>query len=200
MENKESVLTPDSETPEKQSIKQPMQQPPAASEGVQKTAMVKDSDEKTSSQPATGEKPLVKPLKLKKFNKGSLLTILASFLIVLLGVATGWFLAGKGVSSTSGGKTSSNQVSDTKDLKEAGVGDPSSYQSSVEGVLKEGGIKGEGTHYLDRDLGESKYVYLTSSVIDLNQFVGKKVTVWGDTISARYASWLIDVGLIKVVD
>ncbi len=143
-------------------------------------------------------KPLVKPLKLKKFNKSTLFMILGSLVAVLLGVSTGWFLAGRGGAASSGEKTTS-PISQQKEVDQAGVGDPSSYQSTVEGVLKKGGIKGEGTHYIDRGLGESKYVYLTSSVVDLDIFVDKKVVVYGDTISAKYAGWLIDVGLVKVV-
>jgi hypothetical protein len=48
-------------------------------------------------------------------------------------------------------------------------------------------------------LGEDKYVYLTSTVIDLQSFVGKKVKVWGETLSGLHAGWLMDVGKIKVV-
>lgn len=124
--------------------------------------------------------------------------VLASFLVVVLGVVTGWFLAGRGKNVATGSNTS-QQTSSSKEVEEAGLGDEKSYGSTTEGILKKGGIKGEGTHYIDRGLGENKYVYLTSSVIDLDNFVDKKVTVWGETISAKYASWMIDVGKIKVV-
>jgi hypothetical protein len=66
--------------------------------------------------------------------------------------------------------------------------------------LEEGGIDGEGTHHLVRDGGPSKSVYLTSTVIDLDSFAGKKVKVWGETISARKAGWLMDVGKIKIIE
>jgi hypothetical protein len=172
MENKESILNPTQSQAEKYPTSQSAQIPPT-------------------------EKPLVKPLKLRKFNKSTLFMILGSFVAVVLGVITGWFLAGKGSTLPSGRGTGST-VTQQKEIDQAGVGDPSSYKSTVEGILKRGGLKGEGTHYLDRGLGESKYVYLTSSVADLDLFVDKKVVVYGDTISAKYASWLIDVGLIKV--
>lgn len=163
------------------------------------------TDSKQPQQPTVNpsptmpvEKPLVKPLTSKKFNKSTIFTILGSFVIVVLGVATGWFLAGKGTSTTTKENQISGQTTSGKVVDEAGIGDESSYATSVEGTLKEGGIKGEGTHYIDRGLGESKYVYLTSSVVDLDSFVDKKVTVWGETISAKYASWMVDVGKIKV--
>lgn len=124
--------------------------------------------------------------------------ILSSFLVVVLGVVTGWLLAGKGKTNVNE-SNNPQQASSNKELEEAGLGDEKSYASTTEGVLKKGGIKGEGTHYIDRGLGENKYVYLTSSVVDLDSFVDKKVTVWGETISAKYASWMIDVGKIKVV-
>ena len=154
-----------------------------------------------NTQPAGGVMPkqegsLVKPLSSKKLNKANTLIILGSFAVVVFGVITGWLLAGSG-QSTSNEKGSIGEITSSNGVEEAGIGDESEYESSVEGILKEGSIKGEGTHYIDRELGESKYVYLTSSVIDLDSFIDKKVTVWGETISAKYASWMIDVGLVK---
>lgn len=143
-------------------------------------------------------KPLVKPLNTRKLNKGTVLMILGSFFAVSLGVLTGWFLAGTEQKSSSG-PISSEISSKNGEVEEAGIADEATFRDSAEGLLKKGGIKGEGTHYLDRNLGEDKYVYLTSTVIDLDSFLDKKVTVWGETISARFAGWLMDVGKIKVV-
>ena len=158
--------------------------------------LIPQTPQVTQMQPQ--EKPLVKPLLPKKSNKAMLFMIIGSFLVVVLGIVSGWFLAG----TKQTGKTdnqNSQSTSQDKQLQEAGVGDEKSYGSTVEGVLKKGGIKGEGTHYIDRGLGESKFVYLTSSLVDLDSFVDRKVVVWGETISAKYAGWLIDVGKIKVV-
>ena len=58
----------------------------------------------------------------------------------------------------------------------------------------------EGTHHLVREGGETHYVFLTSSVINLDPLVGKKVQVWGETIAARNAPWLMDVGRVKTLD
>ncbi|KKR10704.1 MAG: hypothetical protein UT39_C0016G0009 [Candidatus Woesebacteria bacterium GW2011_GWA1_39_21] len=168
-------------------------------EEKQKSVLTPVSPQPVRPDAPVFDKPLVKPITTKKFNKNTLLMVLASVLVVVLGVTTGWFLAGNkqaGSSPTGSSDSSSSGGSAT----EAGIGDESSYSSTAEGVLKQGGIKGEGTHYIDRGLGEGKYVYLTSSVVDLDSFVDKKVQVWGETISAKYASWLIDVGRIKVVD
>jgi hypothetical protein len=88
------------------------------------------------------------------------------------------------------------EVSET----EAGLTDNGNFSDTAEGILVEGGIEGEGTYHLDRGTGPTKYVYLTSSVFDLQSFVGKKVQVWGETISGLHAGWLMDVGKLKVID
>jgi hypothetical protein len=140
------------------------------------------------------------PGMVKKFPKFNIKTaapyIVAVVLVVLAGVGTGWLLSGgpqslKGTQSVPGAKKTAN---------EAGLADEKTFRDSAEGVLEEGGINGEGTHHLVREGGSSQNVYLTSTVIDLQSFVGKKVTVWGETISAKKAGWLMDVGKIKVVD
>lgn len=136
---------------------------------------------------------------LKKVNFPSsfnLPLILLTILIVLAGVATGWFLSGGKVQrSKESGIPASVQTA-----KEAGVKDETAFRDSAEGVLRQGGINGEGTHHLERDGGPSQYVYLTSSVIDLSAFEGKKVKVWGETISAAKAGWFMDVGRVKVIE
>ena len=49
-----------------------------------------------------------------------------------------------------------------------------------------------------REGGTAKYVYLTSSMIDLSLFVGKKVEIWGETLASKKAGWLMDVARIQV--
>ncbi|KKQ97440.1 MAG: hypothetical protein UT24_C0008G0050 [Candidatus Woesebacteria bacterium GW2011_GWB1_39_12] len=146
---------------------------------------------------------------MKKFPKLSLdkkmvSLVLASFLVVLAGVGSGWFLSGRGLSAKLGTKKveTGTPKGVVTNENEAGITDESVFteKQSPEGILVEGGIKGEGTHHLDRGLGEDKYVYLTSTVIDLQSFVGKKVKVWGETLSALQAGWLMDVGKIKVIE
>jgi hypothetical protein len=141
------------------------------------------------------EKPLVKAIPKFKLSKTSLFIVLGAFLVVLAGIASGWLLSGKMVTKGEQPTVSSQAVNEPM---EAGVADESTFRDSAEGVLQEGGINGEGTHHLDRETGEAKYVYLTSTVIDLDKFVGKNVTVWGETIKAKSAGWLMDVGKIKV--
>ncbi len=55
----------------------------------------------------------------------------------------------------------------------------------------------EGTHLLVRD-GQVP-VALTSSVVDLSQFEGKKVKVFGETQKAVKEGWLMDVGKVEEI-
>lgn len=74
------------------------------------------------------------------------------------------------------------------------------FKDNAEGYLEKGGVAGEGSHKLLRIGGESQTVYLTSSVINLDQFAGMQVKVWGETFKGQKAGWLMDVGRVEVVN
>lgn len=134
---------------------------------------------------------------LKKIDFKKYLPVgLISLAVVLLGIGTGWLLSGRAKATV--GNPSAPNVKVTAD--EAGIIDDSFEGDTAEGILEEEGISGEGTHHLVRDGGPTKTVYLTSSVIDLQSFVGKKVMVWGQTLSAKKAGWLMDVVKVKVTE
>lgn len=140
--------------------------------------------------------PLVKKIPPSNSKKYTLFLILGAFLVVISGVATGWFVSGM-----NGDKLSSTEiatVSENGEVVEAG--EASEEDDTAEGILNEGGIEGEGTHNLDRDAGPDKMVYLTSTVVDLQSFVGKKVQVWGQTLASDNAPWLMDVSKIKSIE
>lgn len=115
--------------------------------------------------------------------------------LVVLGIGTGYLLARNmsyaASSSSAGGVLGGSE-------KTVGVSDSKSFPDSAEGTLEEGGLDGEGTHHLIRDGGPSQTVYLVSSVVDMSQFNGKKVVVWGQTMTAKKAPWLMDVGKIEL--
>lgn len=138
---------------------------------------------------------LVRKLSFAKFP--DLPIIIGAILVVVAGVATGWYFS-VGIRSKSGEIAKSSISLSTE--KEVGIKDESAFRDSAEGILKQGGINGEGTHHLEREGGPSQNVYLTSSVIDLSAFEGKRVKVWGETISAAKAGWFMDVGRVKVVE
>lgn len=134
------------------------------------------------------------------FLKAVLLPALVIIAVIVAGMGTGWTLS-QGGSEVSRDKTAAAPGAEIEEGgKEVGLEDTATFRDRAEGVLEEGGIDGEGTHHLVRDGGPSQNVYLTSSVVDLDQFVGKKIEVWGETIGAEKAGWLMDVGRVKVLE
>ena len=122
--------------------------------------------------------------------------IVFGIVIVLFGVLTGYFLSTNLNRSKTGPSLSGSDTGD----KVVGSKDTKTFRDSAEGDLKAGGINGEGTHSLIRPGGDSQTVALTSSVLDLSQFEGKKVRVWGETFAGSTAGWFMDVGKIEVID
>lgn len=142
---------------------------------------------------------LLKPISRNK-KKGDRSLILLSVLVIAAGIATGWFLSGNALGGRNSDVSPDSQTAPGATVNgETGLSDEETFSDSAEGTLREGGIEGEGTHHLEREGGPGKYVYLTSTVINLDSFVGKKVQVMGETISAKSAPWLMDVGRIKEV-
>ncbi len=125
--------------------------------------------------------------------------VLIGVVVVFLGIGSGWFLS-RGASSQGNNLNTPKAASNTKITStEAGLKDASNYDT-VQGNLEEGGIAGEGAYHLVRPGGDSQNVYLTSTVIDLDSFKGKKVQVWGQTIKGKKAGWLMDVVKVKIVE
>lgn len=117
--------------------------------------------------------------------------------VILAGVVVGYLLSRMGgqVSTSTNSTTSSTQA--TKGTV-FGSNDTATFKDTAEGTLQNGGIDGEGQYHLVRPGGDSQNVYLTSSLVDLSQFIGKKIKVWGQTQAAQHAGWLMDVGRVEV--
>lgn len=120
-------------------------------------------------------------------------------IIALLGAGTGYFLA---KSPGTGGKHifSVPELSHTSQGKIFGSNDTKTFKDTAEGVLQNGGIDGEGQYHLVRSGGDSQNVYMTSSTVDLSQFLNKKIKVWGQTQAAQKAGWLMDVGRVELLE
>lgn len=125
-------------------------------------------------------------------------TIILFLIVIGVGIGTGYILSltNQTISSTDSSEsaTSSQEVK-----KSVGIKDKKTFKDHAEGTLREGGIEDEGQFHLVRHGGDSQNVYLTSTIVDLSQFIGKKVRVWGETFSAQKAGWLMDVGLVEVL-
>lgn len=117
-------------------------------------------------------------------------------LIVLLGVGTGVALSQKNKSTN--GQTASDQM--VKSATEVGSTDTKTFRDTATGVLQKTTVNGAGTHMLVRDGGPSQTIYMVSSVVDLEQFEGKKVEIWGETQKVAKVSWFMDVGRVKIVE
>ncbi len=117
--------------------------------------------------------------------------------LVLLGIGTGYLLSKK--VGTGGGSNANSAAGTIKTATVVGSTDSSTFKDSAVGVVQKGGASdGEGSHQLIRDGGPSQTVYLISSVVDLDQFAGKKVKVWGQTMAAKNVAWLMDVGKVEL--
>lgn len=160
-----------------------------------------------SKQPSVTAKPVVstKESIVSPMPNEKLFTPIkiASLIVVLvLGLGTGYLIKAKLRTSASrnSGPVIARNVPEAG-LKEGdiiGMQDAATFKDSSTGVLQSGGLDGEGSHNLLRPGGKSQTVYLTSSVIDLDAFVGHQVTVWGETFKGQKAGWLMDVGRVKV--
>jgi hypothetical protein len=119
-------------------------------------------------------------------------------LMVGLGILTGYIISGKKYSQGSSSSASAGPTATGKNV--FGSADNKTFTDSATGVIETEGISGEGTHKLIRDGGPSQTACLVSSVLDLDQFVGKKVKVTSKTMEATKCPWLMDVGRIEVLE
>lgn len=153
-----------------------------------------------AAKPGVGVVPAKKITVMNEFQsspkKNLIMMIVSIVLVTGAGIATGYTL------SNAQGGSSGDQISESivNTPDEAGIDDEEAYPDIAEGVMTSGGIEGEGTHHLERGEAENQYVYLTSNVIDLGSFEGKKVKVWGQTVAGQSAGWLMKVGRVKVVE
>jgi len=152
--------------------------------------------------PALVEEKIMEPSTKKNFLMPILLII-----GILAGLGTGYFFAQKklllasdGTGSVSGMTQNPTSAGAVKAGDTFGTADEKTFRDSAEGVMQPGGIDGEGSHHIERGANKSQWVYVTSSVVDLDMFVGHRVMVWGETNASKKAGWLMDVGKLKVLE
>jgi hypothetical protein len=143
---------------------------------------------------------LMHGFKSNKASKASSKLVVILLVAALVGIGTGYMLSSKATNSstTSGKGLMGSHVEKGKVYGEESVSD--FEEQAPDGELKEGGIDGEGQYHLVRPGGDSKSVYITSSNVDLSQFINHKVKVWGHTQKAQTAGWLMDVGRVQVLE
>lgn len=150
--------------------------------------------------PASGqaEDSIVEPVDPKQKGDAKMKTLSSRVVVgvyavlILLGALTGFLLSRSGITGV-GTKTSV-----IKTDKVTGSTDTKTFKDSAVGVIQKDGAGGEGTHQLIRDGGPSQTVTLMSSVVDLDEYVGKNVKVLGQTMAAKKVAWLMDVGRVEL--
>jgi len=120
-------------------------------------------------------------------------------LVIALGIGTGYLLSLGRVKVGNASLDNLTGLSKISKGTKLGSDDLKTFKDEAEGILKEGGIKGEGAYHLVRPGGESQNVYLTSSIVDLSKLIDRKIKVWGQTQKAQYAGWLMDVGRVEII-
>lgn len=146
------------------------------------------------NSPSAEEKTITKPL----FDTADPVKLLSGVVVisVVLGAITGYILANK----DSGRQAAPGLVGGTPQTAQQ---DAKTFRDFAEGVIKpkpepsDPAEYVEGTHFLER--AGAVPVALTSSVVDLSKYEGKKVKVFGETQKAIKEGWLMDVGKVEEV-
>jgi len=148
---------------------------------------------------------LVKPLVVEGA-KNKIIWLVA--LVFVLGTVSGWglFRLTGGSAASREAKLASKQAVQLIEGEEVEVGkvygssEADAFSDSAQGVVEVNEEGEVGTHRLLREGGESQTVHLTSSVLDLDIFIDKKVEIWGETNASEKVGWLMDVGRVKVLE
>lgn len=121
-------------------------------------------------------------------------------IIVGLGVFSGLVLSSR---SKNQEKASSSTLAEEENLTpEVQESFAKTFKDEAEGIIEKNDDLdryAQGQWKLIRPGGDSQTVFLTSSVMDLDEYVGKKVKIFGETFSSSDVGWLMDVGKVEEV-
>lgn len=157
--------------------------------------IVENLDDELKNQNNQLDKQQMNKTQKKKF-------IIFAVIAILAGTLTGY---GSSRLNKSNDLTKGNvaqvagEVNNIKPGDTFGISDRDTFSDSAQGYLEKGGVDGEGSHRLLREGGQSQTVSLTSSVTDLDDFVGMEIKVWGETNKAQQSGWFMDVGQVEVI-
>jgi hypothetical protein len=147
--------------------------------------------------------------------KTPLFSLPVLLIIITIAIATGFWLSRISPNTTGTNNLVSQQKNNTEETAlstdNISTGDQlkvgklygnteKNFKDTATGTIEKGSINGEGTHILNREGGKTQRASLTSSAVDLDLFVGKKVEVKGETNSSTKTAWLMDVGSIKILE
>ena len=150
----------------------------------------------------TLDEDVAKPLPSQKIK---LTKVFGIVLVIFLGISTGYFLAGRAaiglIPNTSLTTKGTVERSQPVEVVGSGCSDTATFSDQATGELatNDRTVVKEGTHKLIRPGGKDQTAYLFSSVMDLDPYIGRQVTVRGETFSAKQAGWLMDVGCVEIL-
>lgn len=163
------------------------------------------TSQEDTSTPAQKDTNLMEDRVMEPSRKSKTVPILV-MVGIFVGLATGFFLAQKKL-LLAGGENAltpvNQELNSSTKIKVGdtfGSGDEKTFRDQAEGILMAGGIDGEGSHHIERGANKTQWVYVTSSVVDLDLLLGARVTIWGETNQGKKAGWLMDVGKLKVLE
>lgn len=139
--------------------------------------------------------PSRKLAKIKKF-----LPVVVIIIIVLAGVLTGIVISSRNKNALIAQKAAVSEENLSPDQKKSFN---QTFRDSAEGIIQKNDKLdkyAQGSHLLIRPGGDDQTAFLTSTVLDLDQYVGKKVKVYGETFGSSQVGWLMDVGKVEVVN
>lgn len=117
---------------------------------------------------------------------------------IALGIITGVLVGGESYFTRVTYKDVSGKLVVLASGQEVGVNDKKSTRDNAIGLLVKSDDSIKGTHKLMRG-ADALTVYLTSSTMDLGQFAGRGVQVWGETFQRKGIGWFMDVTKLKVI-
>ena len=159
-----------------------------------------NAQQSSSQQPSTASPLKFVPKNISAGKLTKLVPIVVVMLIIGAGVASGLVISSR-VKSAS---TKTTQTSQEETVgEEVQKSFTQTFRDEAEGLIEKNDKLdkyAQGTHMLIRPGGESQTAYLTSSVLDLSEYEGKKVKVYGETFGSSQVGWLMDVGKVDVLE
>ncbi len=134
--------------------------------------------------------------------KGSISKIFPALLVLIIvaaGIFSGLVFSSRSKSVKTQASTQSDQQEVTEETKKSFS---QTFKDESEGTIEKNDDLdkySQGTHKLIRPGGESQTAYLTSTVLSLDVYVGKKVKVYGETFGSSQVGWLMDVGKVEEI-
>lgn len=139
------------------------------------------------------------PQKNPLASASKILPIVLIILIAGLGVFSGLVLSSRHKNQEQASSALAEEDNLTPEVQESFA---KTFKDEAQGtIVKNDDIDkyAQGTHKLIRAGGDAQTAYLTSSVLDLDEFNDKEVKVFGETFGSEQVGWLMDVGKVEEV-